>query len=300
MDESLNHHLNGPTDIIMNLNVIEVGVILPIPAGPTTFNDCDGGDTFSRLGPQGCNAIVNCCVRNHTELTTSKSGSVGLKICGRSLNHDTKIQLIPEKKIWQLQLFVVPLYYALSPNVGDINNLPLIKLQEVFTPARPTIIIQTIQRYKVFIISQNKVINMARYTTEEIENNYEFKVMKRLIKKEFPFITDMKLTDNWSDYNSLLFVDVSLNPYLLMEHLNIPDIPSSKRYLRVFSHSIAYLSMLFPSSFNRDESISNLAKKVQATITRVHQSPSIPDDMRLPRPVSISGWGVDGHIVNIK
>jgi hypothetical protein len=57
--------------------------------------------------------------------------------------------------------------------VGDTNNLPLIKLQEVFTPARPTIIIQTIQRYKVFIISQNKVINMARYTTEEIEDNYE-------------------------------------------------------------------------------------------------------------------------------
>jgi hypothetical protein len=30
------------------------------------------------------------------------------------------------------------LYYALSPNMGDMNNLPLIKLQEVFTPARPT------------------------------------------------------------------------------------------------------------------------------------------------------------------
>ena len=141
---------------------------------------------------------------------------------------------------------------------------------------------------------------MARYTREEIEDNYEFKVMKRLLKKEFPFITDMKLTDNWSDYNSLFFVDLSVSPSPLMELLNIPDTPSSKKYLRVFSHSVAYLSMLFPSSFNRDESISNLAKKVQATITRVHQSPSIPDDMRLPRPVSISGWGVDGQVVNTK
>jgi hypothetical protein len=60
---------------------------------------------------------------------------------------NTKIQLIPEKKIWQFQLFVVPLYYAHAPNVGDIDKLLLIKLQEVFTPARPTIIIQTIQRY---------------------------------------------------------------------------------------------------------------------------------------------------------
>jgi hypothetical protein len=176
--------------------------------------------------------------------------------------------------------------------VGDINNLPLIKLQEVFTPARPTIIIQTIQRYKVFIVSQNKVINMARYTTEEIENNYQFKVIKRLLKREYPFITDVKLTDNWADYNSLLFVDVSLNPSLLMEYLNIPDTPASTKYLRVFKEPVSYLSMLFPSSLNRDESISALGKKVEATITRVYQSPSIPDDMRLPRPVSVSGWDV--------
>ena len=141
---------------------------------------------------------------------------------------------------------------------------------------------------------------MARYTREDIENNYEFKVVKRLLKKEFPFITDVKLTDNWGDYNSLFFVDVSLNPSLLMEHLNIPDTPASTKYLRVFSHSVAYLSMLFPSSFNRNESISDLAKKVQATITRVHQSPSIPDDMRLPRPVSISGWEPDRQVVNTK
>jgi hypothetical protein len=173
-----------------------------------------------------------------------------------------------------------------------MGRLPLIKLQEVFTPARPTIIIQTIQRYKVFIISQNKVINMARYTREDIENNYQFKVIKRLLKKEFPFIIDMKLTDNWYDYNSLFFVDVSLNPSLLMQHLNIPDTPASTKYLRVFKEPVSYLSMLFPSSFNRDESISVLGKKIESTITRIYQSPSMPDDMKLPRPVSVSGWDV--------
>ena len=190
------------------------------------------------------------------------------------------------------------MYYDLSPNVGDINKLPLIQLQEVFTPARPTIIIQTIQRYKVFIVSQNKVINMARYTTEEIEDNYEYKVVKRLLKKEFPFITDMRLTDNWSIYNSLFFVDVSVNPSLLMETLNIPDTPNATKYLRVFGEPVTYLSMLFPSSFNRDDSITNLAKKVQATIIRIQQSPSIPPDMKLPRPINISGWEPDRQVDN--
>jgi len=181
-----------------------------------------------------------------------------------------------------------------------MSRLLLIKLQEVFAPARPTIIIQTIQRYKVFIILQNKVINMGKHTREDIENNYEFKVMKRLLKKEFPFITDMRLTDNWDDYNSLYFIDISVNPTMLMEVLNIPDTPNATRYLRVYNHSVAYLSMLFPSSFNRDDSISNLAKQVQTTITRVHQSPSIPEDMILYKPVSISGWNPDRQVVNTK
>lgn len=141
---------------------------------------------------------------------------------------------------------------------------------------------------------------MARYTKEQIEDNYEFKVMRRLLKKEFPFITDVKLTDNWDDYNSLFFVDVTINPAMLMEHLNIPDSPNSTRYLKGYMTAVAYLSMLFPTSFNRDDSISDLAKKIQSTITRVHQSPSIPDDMRLSRPINISGWEPDRQVVNTK
>lgn len=141
---------------------------------------------------------------------------------------------------------------------------------------------------------------MGKHTREDIENNYEFKVMKRILKKKFPFITDMKLTDNWDDYNSLYFVDVTINPTMLMELLNIPDTPNATRYLRVFNVPVSYLSMLFPSSFNRDESISALGKQVQSTLTRVHQSSSIPEDMILYRPVSISGWESDRQVVNTK
>lgn len=136
---------------------------------------------------------------------------------------------------------------------------------------------------------------MAIHTTEDIENNYEFKVMRRILKKEYPFITDMKLTDEWDEYVSLYFVDITINPTMLMEVLNIPDSPNSTRYIRRYNDSVAYLSMLFPVSFNRDDSISNIAKQVQATMTRVHQSPSIPEDMKLYRPVYISGWDVDGQ-----
>jgi hypothetical protein len=134
---------------------------------------------------------------------------------------------------------------------------------------------------------------MSKYTREEIEDSYEFKVVKRLLKKEFPFITDIKLTDNWADYRSLLFVDLSMSPTLLLQLLDIPDTPDARKYLNVFTSYSPYLNTLFPSKYDRDGRISDLGKKVQATVTKVQQSPSIPYDMKLPRPISISGWGVD-------
>ena len=145
------------------------------------------------------------------------------------------------------------------------------------------------------MIYQNKVINMARYTKEEIEDNYEFKVMKRLLKKEFPFIMDMSLTHNWDDYKSLLFVDISISPKSLMEYLNIPITPSSTKYLR-FSSSVPYLTMLFPSQYNKGDVLTDLGKKISTMITRVRQSPSIPDEMRLPRDVSVSSYDVSDNM----
>jgi len=141
---------------------------------------------------------------------------------------------------------------------------------------------------------------MGRYTREEIEDNYEFKVIKRLLKKEFPFITDVNLTDNWEEYRSLLFVDVSIDAPKLMEYLNIPITRESTRYLSVFSSYSPYLTSLFASKYDEDNRISNLAKKIQATSTKIQQSASIPLEMKLPRPVSISGWGVNRQSDNNK
>lgn len=131
---------------------------------------------------------------------------------------------------------------------------------------------------------------MARYTKEEIEDNYEFKVMKRLIKKEYPFIMDMALTENWDSYSSLFFVDLTLSAPLLMEYLNIPDTPRATRYLRAFKTSTPYLTMLFPSEYNEGDRIHDLSKNIQLLMRKIHESPSMPDDMRLPRPVNVSGY----------
>ena len=167
-----------------------------------------------------------------------------------------------------------------------MGELPLIKLQEVFAPARPTNLIQTIQRSGYLSILPNKVINMTR---EEIENNYMFRVTKRVLKKEYPFILDMKLTDNWDDYKSLYFVELYIDPNKLMETLNIPPTQSNMKYINAWGGA-PYITMLFPSRLNVNDVINNLGKSVENTIKRVDSSNAIPDDMKLPRPIAVSQW----------
>jgi len=53
-------------------------------------------------------------------------------------------------------------------------------------------------------------------TLEELENNYEFKVAKRLLKKEYPWIKDVgiRVPEEINKWN-LIFLDVIIDPYEL-------------------------------------------------------------------------------------
>lgn len=130
---------------------------------------------------------------------------------------------------------------------------------------------------------------MSRYTTEEIEDNYEFKVAKRILKKEFPYIKDMKLTDNWNDYRSLFFVVLDINIYELMQSVGMPITKTSTKYISWASKSgYPYLSMFFPPKMGDEYNISDVGNRIQKTINKIQGSPSIPLDMKLPRSISIS------------
>ena len=135
---------------------------------------------------------------------------------------------------------------------------------------------------------------------EQIEDSYQFKVTKRLIKKEFPFITDMELTYDWDKYKSVIFVDLTFSPTELMKLINIPDTKESRRYLRVFTSASPYLSMYFPSNMEQTEQIRKIASDIEKFMERIHNSPSIPLDMKLPTKLRVSGWKPEEEIDNTK
>lgn len=134
---------------------------------------------------------------------------------------------------------------------------------------------------------------MSRYTTEELEDNYEFKVIRRVLKKEFPWIKDMKMSKDWDQYHSLFFVDITFDNDEFMKVLGLPEGERNKSIWDWVSDTgVPYLGLAIP--FNRykgkSEEANDLGKVVKKTIDRVQKSSSIPTEMKLPREVSISSW----------
>lgn len=134
---------------------------------------------------------------------------------------------------------------------------------------------------------------MARWTKEEIEDNYEFKVVRRILKKEFPWIKDMKLSSKWEDYKSLFFLDIFIDGDALLSSLD-PTIVKDRRQWDWFTGSgVPYLSLIVPFK-HKDiaKKANDLSYTVKKTMNRVQESPSIPVDMKLPRELSISSWRI--------
>lgn len=131
-------------------------------------------------------------------------------------------------------------------------------------------------------------------TREDIEDNYEFKVAKRILKKEFPFIKDMTLTHDWDNYQTQYFVHLDINLTEVFNVLNIPIDSTVIKYANKFPNGYPYLNIYFPIKYH--DMADDLAKRVTNTIRRVQSSPSMPPDMKLDRDMTISTWTPIGQV----
>ena len=123
----------------------------------------------------------------------------------------------------------------------------------------------------------------------------EFRVIKRMLKKEFPYIKDMRLSPNWNDYRSLLFVVVDINLHELLQSLGVPITKSSIPWSSDAGYP--YLSMFFSSKMDSAYNISDLAKQMQSTINKIQESKStIPLDLKLDRDISIATFKPVGQV----
>ena len=138
-----------------------------------------------------------------------------------------------------------------------------------------------------------------QFTEEEIKNNYEFKVIVRLLKREFPFIKDVDFKHN-EDINrwpSTIYVNLDIDPFVLSQMYNIPVWDVISRTLkRGEPYWYPYLSIFF-GGVERVEQLAPINNLIEKTISSVHRTQAIPHDMKLGKIISVGSFTADPSTV---
>lgn len=123
---------------------------------------------------------------------------------------------------------------------------------------------------------------------EELQNNYEYKIMRKAVMREYPWVTDVTIfnPDNINEYN-ILFVDLVINPILLQQETEWPImwyVPYN-----VGQHGMMtgpFLSAFFKVSFRESQ---DLVGDIETLMKSIHKSPALPDELKIH---DSRAWGI--------
>jgi hypothetical protein len=123
-------------------------------------------------------------------------------------------------------------------------------------------------------------------TKEELDNNYEYKITKRALMKEFPFIKDISPRDD-EDINRWkysIYLEVVIDPYILGQIYGIPVWPYVTRSLQ---RGEPYWAPYLNTFFNNSDVIDRINKEMGNTILTIRKSKALPDELKLHKQLEI-------------
>jgi len=127
-------------------------------------------------------------------------------------------------------------------------------------------------------------------TEQELYDNYEFKVTKRALMREFPFIKNVYVKDpaTIDQYNSFIFLDVDINPYEMSHMYGLKIDPIVNKYLRRGEPYWApYLSLFIKGGV---EDSYPIKKSIGDLMNGVRKSPAMPSELKLDRELDIKSY----------
>jgi hypothetical protein len=132
-------------------------------------------------------------------------------------------------------------------------------------------------------------------TPQELYDNYEFKVVVKVFKRTYPWVIDFRTNETELNRWSLIFLDVIVDPMIIAKEKGwepqkwtMSAINDGKQY------DSPYISTIFKISFDEGKEITD---EMDKTLTEIHTSPAIPDELKLPqtRRFAIGGWVIPAH-----
>lgn len=123
---------------------------------------------------------------------------------------------------------------------------------------------------------------------EDLMNNYEYKVMRKAVMREFPWVKDVTILnpDTMNNYN-ILFVDFVINPIILQQEVEWPImwyVPYTVG--RDGEMTGPFLSAFFKVAYRESQDV---VEEIENLMSSVHKSPALPNDLKIPED---RNWGV--------
>ena len=128
-------------------------------------------------------------------------------------------------------------------------------------------------------------------TYEELIDNYEYKIAKKMLLREYPWIKDVVIREDEINKYNLIFLDITIDPY----ELGRQEDWTVTRYLeRSINEQGEYWSP-YLSMFYKDvswEDAKPLQDGINKSLESIHTSPALPTDLRLPgtRKFQVGSW----------
>jgi hypothetical protein len=125
-------------------------------------------------------------------------------------------------------------------------------------------------------------------TIEQIKDSYMFKIIKKSLMKEYPWIKDVEIEEkDFDDYKTVIFLYIYFDPYELGEQMDW----EVARWVKPGYDGGTTLSMFYDGN-NPD--YRDLTYEVNDFVDDVRISPAIPDELKIPPPKN--SWSVSGYI----
>ncbi len=133
---------------------------------------------------------------------------------------------------------------------------------------------------------------MVLTSPEDIYDVYTFKLIKRLIKKKFPWIKDVFVRKVDTIVYKTIFLNFDFDPNEFSETYGFP----TKKWIQEMIDKGEYIDLSYPNLINdmQYEEYRRIRDDIKRTIKDVSENPALPDEFKFDnRGIAIGSWHIN-------
>ena len=133
---------------------------------------------------------------------------------------------------------------------------------------------------------------MGKTTPEDIYDVYAFKLIKRALKKRFPWIKDVFVRQEDLDIYTTIFLNFEFDPNEFSKAYG----HETKKWMKEFIDGGFYLDYSYPNLINDMEfdEYRTIRDDIRRTIQDVAENPALPDEFKFRnRNIELGTWHIN-------